>query len=821
MLISKQTNLAMHISQLAISLLVFAMTLSHVVAQSATTTGSGGGASASSSSTIDGSGGNSDPDRDGLTNQEEQTLGTNPNKSNTDGDDLKDGEDAVPLDPAINWKRTSEPRYAFLEIKNWTPGPHGDPIMTNKKGQLLCKRAVWENGEWTRIAGSETIGSGASVTLSNTYDNRPIVLYEATAISIDDAGRISGYATGGTIAGFDSLPLVWSSATNSSPVAHGVPPELKDEPDRDFGTPYLGRNGVITLAGDPKRGNRRFPEASSPRSSQFGGNGRDGTSCGKTYNSENGADTQPWTWLGPDPQSYSVLDSSNTTNPAPFTGSIDFDTDIHTMGTTPPAGPTATAQERPAVNLGGQTLIYNGQKWIRSQSLQYASALSASGTAITTDFGDPAVWRNGKVTKLKDLCTGLTEEGITAFNTIDINDEGVILIRVPAEIPFVDRIALLIPAAVVEVSPKTKDENNNDIAGSEKPNNTKPLTPFVEVDPNINKIAHRELKVLIFRALKDKKVTWTLDALPGATPATVRGEWDDSPTHKDQFEASTAYGANGFRKVSQSSGETTIGADGHTAIRVNVPPIGFNQVRIKMQIEGVSTPIDLIDMEVPGVVIIDPGHGGQDSGAVGRTDSSILEKDLALEYSLSLKQKMIDKFAVEKHGLKIVMTRKTTGEYMENSLRANLAKDKGADVFVSIHFNSGASTARGTETLVRGANNFNEPEDTGLAGLFQASVFGAVQSQDSGAVNRGVKNYAWSESQKKNIPSQWAVLSDTGYGQTADYHPIRGAIIEVEFVSNEAALELIKLSNATGTAIKTRFATDVSTDIYNNINTQP
>ena len=64
-----------------------------------------------------------------------------------------------------------------------------------------------------------------------------------------------------------------------------------------------------------------------------------------------------------------------------------------------------------------------------------------------------------------------------------------------------------------------------------------------------------------------------------------------------------------------------------------------------------STPIDLIDMEVPGVVIIDPGHGGNDSGAVGRTDATVLEKDLALEYSLSLKQKVTNKFGAEKHGL--------------------------------------------------------------------------------------------------------------------------------------------------------------------------
>jgi hypothetical protein len=97
----------------------------------------------------------------------------------------------------------------------------------------------------------------------------------------------------------------------------------------------------------------------------------------------------------------------------------------------------------------------------------------------------------------------------------------------------------------------------------------------------------------------------------------------------------------------------------------------------------------------------------------------------------------------------------------------------------------------------------------------------AVQSQDAAAINRGVKNYAWSKSQQKNVPSQWAVLSDSSYGNTNDYHPIRGSIVEVEFLSHVTALESVKLSNTKGKAIKTKFATDISTDIYNNILNQP
>jgi N-acetylmuramoyl-L-alanine amidase len=385
------------------------------------------------------------------------------------------------------------------------------------------------------------------------------------------------------------------------------------------------------------------------------------------------------------------------------------------------------------------------------------------------------------------------------------------------------KVVRLVPVEVVDLAPKTKDEDGNDITGSEKPNSGKPLTPFVEVDPNANKIAHREIKVKIGDALKDKKVTWTLEALPGATPATIRGDWDKSPNHKDRFEASTAYDASSFRKVSQTTGETKVGADGHTAIRVNVPPIGFNQVRIKIQIEGMSTPIDLIDMEVPGVVVIDPGHGGDDSGAVGA--GGVQEKDLALACGLSLRQQLLDKFANEKHGVRVVMTRDNTDDFPSLTRRPQIAKEKGADIFVSIHFNSGGASARGTETFVERTqaesqatsdpannpgNNQNQAEDMELATALNTTTLNAVAASDAGAINRGVKR------EGKMVTRDGVSLN----GNTQDYHPVKACLIEVEFLSNATALETIKLSNPSGVAIKDAFAENGATDVFNNIRNQ-
>ncbi|MFM2168255.1 MAG: hypothetical protein RIS79_2626, partial [Verrucomicrobiota bacterium] len=387
----------------------------------------------------------------------------------------------------------------------------------------------------------------------------------------------------------------------------------------------------------------------------------------------------------------------------------------------------------------------------------------------------------------------------------------------------------LLPIEVVELSPKVRDEDNNEIAGSEKPNSGKPLPPFVEVDPKTNKIAHREIKVRIGDAMKDKKVTWTLEALPGATPATIRGQWEDSPTHKDRFEASTAYGANGFRKVSQSSGETTVGADGHTAIRVNVPPIGFNQVRIKIQIEGMSTPMDLIDMEVPGAVVIDPGHGGAESGPElfgsswnnATSPSGVLEKTMALNYGLAVRDALRAKRQQDKLNLRVFMTR-DTDVGVRGDDRAFKARDNGADVIFIIHFNSlddGPNThrARGTLEVVRNTNNVHPEEDTTLSNTIISRMVTAMDGYDTGANHRGP------------VVNNTAVASDAYNGNTTNYHPVRTCYCEVEFidfgantaVQTDDLVDILLNTGPNAGAVKTAVANAIRDGILQDLRDQP
>jgi len=90
------------------------------------------------------------------------------------------------------------------------------------------------------------------------------------------------------------------------------------------------------------------------------------------------------------------------------------------------------------------------------------------------------------------------------------------------------------------------------------------------------------------------------------------------------------------------------------------------------------------------VICLDAGHGGRDPGnrAFGRQ-----EKDLTLKLAAELKGQL------ERAGFKVVFTR-TSDRFVELTSRADLARKRGADLFVSLHFNGASSPeARGSEVF--------------------------------------------------------------------------------------------------------------------------
>lgn len=85
-------------------------------------------------------------------------------------------------------------------------------------------------------------------------------------------------------------------------------------------------------------------------------------------------------------------------------------------------------------------------------------------------------------------------------------------------------------------------------------------------------------------------------------------------------------------------------------------------------------------------VVIDPGHGGKDPGAPGKT-SKTSEKHLVLAISKQLGNKIKAAYP----DVKVVYTR-STDVFVELKERVNIAKKNKADLFISIHCNSNNSS---------------------------------------------------------------------------------------------------------------------------------
>lgn len=141
-------------------------------------------------------------------------------------------------------------------------------------------------------------------------------------------------------------------------------------------------------------------------------------------------------------------------------------------------------------------------------------------------------------------------------------------------------------------------------------------------------------------------------------------------------------------------------------------------------------------------VYIDPGHGGNDSGAVGVRN--VLEKNIVLEVG----KKVTD--ILRNRGIDVKMSR-TTDVFKTLSYRTNEANNWGADCFVSIHCNSSErKDAKGLETF---CYKFKYRK---LADCVQNEML----NDKLYTINRGVKEGDWHVVRESNMP---ACLVELGF----------------------------------------------------------
>ncbi len=112
------------------------------------------------------------------------------------------------------------------------------------------------------------------------------------------------------------------------------------------------------------------------------------------------------------------------------------------------------------------------------------------------------------------------------------------------------------------------------------------------------------------------------------------------------------------------------------------------------------------------VVVIDPGHGGKDSGALGKqTTEKAINLDVAKLLGAEIKRRYDD--------IRVVYTR-STDVFVTIKGRMDKAKSEKADLFISLHCNSAAyenprrTSLAGTSVYVLGNNNANDNIDMAM-----------------------------------------------------------------------------------------------------------
>jgi N-acetylmuramoyl-L-alanine amidase len=190
-------------------------------------------------------------------------------------------------------------------------------------------------------------------------------------------------------------------------------------------------------------------------------------------------------------------------------------------------------------------------------------------------------------------------------------------------------------------------------------------------------------------------------------------------------------------------------------------------------------------------VILDPGHGGKDPGAVN---------SLGTESSYNLKVANRTKSLLEAKGFKVVMTRKSD-QFLSLQERVNLANAiRENAIFISIHFNSGGRDARGIETFTlsppgvshygRGviaadsqtrAGNEHDSANIALATSVHGSMLRRLQKN---TFDRGIKRARFSVLSGVRHP---AILLEGGFMS----HPYEARLIHNDVYQNAIAKSIV------------------------------
>ena len=142
------------------------------------------------------------------------------------------------------------------------------------------------------------------------------------------------------------------------------------------------------------------------------------------------------------------------------------------------------------------------------------------------------------------------------------------------------------------------------------------------------------------------------------------------------------------------------------------------------------------------VVIIDPGHGGKDSGAIGI--GGVQEKNVILPIGKRIAE------VLERNGIQVIMTR-DSDYFVTLPGRVTMAQQANADVFVSIHANSAGES----RPEVSGLETYHYDSGLTLAQIVHSKILQSLNVRD-----RKVRKARFYVLRKTSMPS---ILVETGF----------------------------------------------------------
>lgn len=173
----------------------------------------------------------------------------------------------------------------------------------------------------------------------------------------------------------------------------------------------------------------------------------------------------------------------------------------------------------------------------------------------------------------------------------------------------------------------------------------------------------------------------------------------------------------------------------------------------------------------PRLIVLDPGHGGEDHGTENRR-LGLMEKTFTLDVALRLRK------LLEAAGYRVLLTRDSDVD-VPKPWRAEIANRAGADLFISIHFNSVAP-----DTKTRGSEIFT------FVPQFQRATDSSDREKEASPANRRDHwNAVLAHAMYREL---MRILKTDDHGEKiahwAVLRPLNcpGVLVESAFLSNDA-----------------------------------